>query len=175
MSSTDLELRDAEPADDAFLRRLHASTLPAELQSLANAGAGFELLLDMQYRAKQQHYRVHYPQAEQHLIVWRQTVVGQQTVERHAGRLQLVDLALLPEARGLGIGTQVLQRLQARALAAGVPLQLHVEQHNPAQRLYQRLGFTLSGRAEPYLAMTWQPEPAALARSAHPVSTPDQR
>ncbi|HEX6939117.1 MAG TPA: GNAT family N-acetyltransferase, partial [Longimicrobiales bacterium] len=51
------------------------------------------------------------------------------------------DIALLPEHRGRGIGTALLEALIAEADAAGKPVSIHVEQYNPARRLYARLGF----------------------------------
>ena len=52
-----------------------------------------------------------------------------------------VSVAVRPEVRGCGIGTQLLQRLLRRAddLHAGVSLSVSIQ--NPAIRLYERLGF----------------------------------
>ena len=55
-----------------------------------------------------------------------------------------LSIALLPEYRGRGVGTQLLERMidearqQHPALAA---LSLSVSRDNPARRLYERLGF----------------------------------
>ena len=52
-----------------------------------------------------------------------------------------MDIALLPEHRGAGIGAQLLRELQEEARSAGKSLTIHVERFNPALRLYERLGF----------------------------------
>ena len=53
-----------------------------------------------------------------------------------------VSIAVLPEARGRGVGERLLRALISEALARDLPaLSLSVEPDNPARRLYQRLGF----------------------------------
>ncbi len=58
------------------------------------------------------------------------------------------DLYLAPEARGRGVGTQVMNFVEEQAVALGVQaLHLEVEVRNRrAQNLYRRSGFTESGR-----------------------------
>jgi ribosomal protein S18 acetylase RimI-like enzyme len=53
-----------------------------------------------------------------------------------------MDVALLPEFRGRGIGTAILDRLLAYADGLHAPVTLHVEPFNPALRMYERAGFT---------------------------------
>jgi ribosomal protein S18 acetylase RimI-like enzyme len=57
--------------------------------------------------------------------------------------VRLMDIALFPPYRGQGIGRCLIETLQAQGQARGLDITLHVEPNNPAQRLYQRLGFTL--------------------------------
>ncbi len=53
-----------------------------------------------------------------------------------------LTIALLPEARGQGIGTQLMERLIEDARREGYPgISLSVSCRNPAVRLYERLGF----------------------------------
>ncbi len=64
--------------------------------------------------------------------------------------LLLVDISLLPEARGSGLGTAILKDLVA---AETGPVQLHVERTNRARRLYERLGFEVVETQPIYLRM----------------------
>ena len=63
------------------------------------------------------------------------------------GSAVLSLLAVAPEARGQGIGSALLQAVEAQARAA-VPrlhvLSLDVIEHNPARRLYERHGFRVT-------------------------------
>ena len=53
-----------------------------------------------------------------------------------------LTIALLPESRGQGIGTQLMERLIDDARREGYPgISLSVSCRNPAVRLYERLGF----------------------------------
>jgi ribosomal protein S18 acetylase RimI-like enzyme len=59
------------------------------------------------------------------------------------GRDAFIDeIYVAPSHRGRGIGRTVLERLDAHAAALGVrALHLEVDHHNPAARLYERVGF----------------------------------
>ena len=52
----------------------------------------------------------------------------------------MVDSALLPPYRTAGLGTAILRDILAEAAVAQKPVRIHVEQRNPALRLYKRLG-----------------------------------
>ncbi len=65
-------------------------------------------------------------------------------------------VALVPEARGSGLGTRLLRALQAEAAEKGLPLRLKVVLTNPARRLYQRLGFVGLGDDGVYEQMEWR-------------------
>ncbi len=67
------------------------------------------------------------------------------------------EIALLPEAQGRGIGTQVLRDILGAAQRRGVPVRLSVFVTNPAQALYARLGFEVVRIEEPRMSMRWTP------------------
>ena len=54
-----------------------------------------------------------------------------------------LSIAVLPEYRGQGIGTALLERMLATAQRQLAALSLSVSRDNPAARLYQRLGFEI--------------------------------
>ncbi|MEX0720121.1 MAG: GNAT family N-acetyltransferase [Balneolaceae bacterium] len=52
------------------------------------------------------------------------------------------DVAVHPDARGMGIGTKMLNKVQEEAEAMGCSkITLEVREDNPAQRLYEKVGF----------------------------------
>ena len=64
-----------------------------------------------------------------------------------------LSIAVAPEARGRGVGTQLLVALIEHARDDGIDaLSLSVEADNPALRLYERLGFVRVG-GDPTLTM----------------------
>ena len=78
-------------------------------------------------------------------------------VLRGAQEFHLIDIALLPEHRGCGIGTALVGELIAESRRAAVPLALQVLKTNRAVHLYQRLGFIRSGEDEMYYQMRANP------------------
>lgn len=150
-----INLRAATPDDEAFLYELYASTRAAELAAWGWDATQQRAFLDLQFRAQRAHY-AQYPNADARIILDDAQPIGRLFVTRSAQELRLVDIALLPAWRGQGIGARLINDLLAEAAQAGLPVRLHVEKSNPAQRLYQRLGFTLIGDAGPYYSMEWR-------------------
>ncbi|MCK9904732.1 GNAT family N-acetyltransferase [Parafrankia colletiae] len=67
------------------------------------------------------------------------------------------EIALLPEAQGRGIGTNLLRGILRAAQRRGVPVRLSVFVNNPAQALYTRLGFEVVRIEDPRMSMQWTP------------------
>jgi ribosomal protein S18 acetylase RimI-like enzyme len=148
-------LRPANADDEEFLRQLFASTREAEFASLSEAQR--EMLIVMQFNLQRQQYSAGYPQAEHNIILLDERTVGRVLVDEGDREITLVDIALLPAYRNLGIGTCLLDQLLARAAKANKAVRLHVFKTNPAQLLYKRLGFCQIGDDGMYLEMLCQP------------------
>ncbi|MFK9714769.1 GNAT family N-acetyltransferase, partial [Escherichia coli] len=67
-------------------------------------------------------------------------------LDDRAEGLHILDISLLPAWRGRGLGTRCLTALAAAN--EGRALSIQVEIHNPARRLYERLGFAADGAPE---------------------------
>lgn len=66
------------------------------------------------------------------------------------------ELQLLPSYQGGGLGTAVVRRVIAEGVERGVPVMLSVVPANHrAQRLYERLGFKVTGIEAPFIRMRW--------------------
>lgn len=151
-----LDLVPALPEDEDFLLAVYASTRREEVALWgwdAEKQAGF---LRMQFSMQRQSYELQFPGADQRLILTDGHRAGRLILHRTPTEIRVVDIALLPEYRGAGIGTRVIQGLQAEAAAAHLPLRLSVDKSNPARRLYERLGFRLIGENESRFAMEWR-------------------
>lgn len=168
--------REAGEADRAFLQRLDAS-LHGWLDAVEGLAEEQRVaLVDMQTRAREQAYRAAWPQAR--CLVIEQSVagaarpIGRIWYARSADALHLVDIALLPEHRGRGVGAACMARLIDEATAAGLALTLQVAEDNPARRLYARLGFRCVARRPPYLGMRLEAS-AVVAGKAEDIGLPD--
>ena len=110
-----------------------------------------DAFLRMQFDAQDAWYREHYAEASFEVIKADGEPAGRLYVNRGRSEIRIVDIALLPEHRGDGIGTSLLRDLLAEADAVGKRVTIHVERLNPALRLYERLGFALAEDKGVYL------------------------
>ena len=76
-------------------------------------------------------------------------------MDRREDDIRLIDIAFLRRYRGGGLGSAILRELLAEAEEAGKTVSIHVEQFNPAMRLYQRLGFRKIEEQGVYYLMEW--------------------
>jgi ribosomal protein S18 acetylase RimI-like enzyme len=153
-----VSFRPVREEDRVFLRRLYASTRDEELAQVTDWSAEQkEAFLTQQFEAQHHHYQWYYPEASFELILDHGDPIGRLYVWRSAREIRLVDLALLPEARGRGIGTALLGDLLAEAERTDKTVSIHVEHFNPALRLYRRLGFRQVDENGPYVRMEWRP------------------
>lgn len=138
-----LALRPVTPGDHEFLVRVYGSTRAQELERVPWSDAQKDAFVRMQFEAQDAHYRAYFEGARFLVVTLDGEPVGRLYLHRRDGELRIVDIALLPEARGRGIGTELLERVFADADDDGVPVRIHVEVFNPAIRLYERLGFSV--------------------------------
>jgi ribosomal protein S18 acetylase RimI-like enzyme len=150
-----LRLRPITPEDDSFLARLYASTREQELAQTNWSDEQKAMFCRMQFNAQTADYQRNYPDASFDVIERDGVAAGRLLVLREDEKIHVIDIALMPEHRGAGIGTKLLRELQEEARAGGKSLSIHVEQFNPARRLYERLGFRQVEEKGVYLLLHW--------------------
>lgn len=152
-----ITFRPEQPADAPFMEHLYASTRIEELEGLDWPPARKEAFLSQQFEAQTRYYRQQFASAEFKVILGDGKPIGRLYLDRRPHEYRIVDIALLPEHRGKGIGTRLMADILAEASHAGKPVTIHVERFNPAQRLYARLGFRQIDDLGVYLLLEWQP------------------
>jgi ribosomal protein S18 acetylase RimI-like enzyme len=152
-----LSLRPATPDDRDLLYRIYASTRAEEIALTDWSEGQISAFLTQQFTAQDIYYREHYPGAVFNLILLDGEPIGRLYIHRRPDEILIMDIALLPSHRNRGIGTTLLQTLQAEAAGSAKSLIIHVEQFNPARRLYTRLGFHPIAEHGVYLLMEWRP------------------
>lgn len=148
-----LQLRPIVDADQAFLRKLYATTRAQEMAQVDWPAATIDAFLAQQFDAQHTYYQAHFPDAEFCVIEADGQPIGRAYLFWTVTHLQIIDLALLPECRGRGIGSRLLREWLERVDAQGLSVGLHVEHYNPAQHLYQRHGFQCEGENGVYLKL----------------------
>lgn len=156
-------LRPTAPEDDEFLYRVYASTRQEELAQVDWDPAQKEAFLRMQFEAQRKYYVENYIGAQYQIVLLDDAPVGRLYIIRWAKEIRIMDIALLPEYRGQGIGSALLKEILGEGQARGVPVTIHVERLNPARRLYDRLGFCLAEDKGVYLFLEWTPHAGKVA------------
>lgn len=154
-----LAMRMPGDADAALLARLYASTR-MDLHSATADPAFVASLVAMQQRLQAADYRRRFPGADYLLLERAGAACGRIVLDTGPAALRLVDIALLPEARGQGLGRHIVRALQRCAADACLPLTLSVHHSNPgARRLYATLGLRRTARDDVSEQMMWNNEP----------------
>ena len=163
MTATSLQIafRPIHERDSAFLLEVYASTRADEMALVDWPEVEKAEFLRMQFEAQHTYYVERFPEARFDLVLEGDRPIGRLYVDRRPDEVRIIDIALLPEARNGGIGSRLLRDLLDEAERAGKPVRIHVEQFNPAMRLYRRLGFADVEEHGVYRLMEWRPERVA--------------
>jgi ribosomal protein S18 acetylase RimI-like enzyme len=145
-----LELRPVRAGDDELLFRIYVGTRAEELAVVPWDDAAKEAFLRQQFAAQSASYERYSGRSYQVVLVDGEPV-GRLYLARTEGEILIVEIGLLPEHRGRGIGTALLRDVLAEADATGKRVAIHVERLNPALALYERLGFRVAEDKGVYL------------------------
>jgi ribosomal protein S18 acetylase RimI-like enzyme len=153
-------LRAATEDDYEDLVRVYASERAAELAQVTWWDDAQKLdFCRSQYEAQKQEYDARYPDAEYDVILVGGRTAGRIWVGRGEEEIRLLDIVLLPEFRGQGVGAVLVGALIEEARSAGKRLRHMVFVLNEgALRFYQRHGFRVFEEVGGYLHMEWKPE-----------------
>jgi GNAT superfamily N-acetyltransferase len=109
----------------------------------------------MQHDAQMLGYAEQFPTASHEIIELDGKSVGRLMVDRQPEFIGCVDVSILPEIRGIGMGTYLLKNLLHECDRLGVPCLLKVLVKSRAVALYERLGFVVEGGDGLRLWMRW--------------------
>lgn len=120
-------------------------------------------LLEQQWQLQQRVFASEYPDACTELVLLGGRPVG--ILVWHEGKtiIRLLEIGLEQRYRGRGLGEQVLSELIRHADQQGKVLALAVMRHNPALRLYKRLGFSLQNDSDESVQVQMRREPMRSA------------
>lgn len=155
-----LMLRDATPSDRAFLLALYASTRADEFAQFGWPPDMERAFMQLQFEAQRGDYERRHPGARCRIVQMRRCPVGRLWTARDGGSIVVLDLSIVDDLRGQGLGTECLRGVQRQAAAAGLAVDLQVVVGSRAQHLYERLGFRNVGASGVRQAMSWRLGPA---------------
>jgi ribosomal protein S18 acetylase RimI-like enzyme len=141
-------LRPAGANDREFLFALHCETM----RSVIEQTWGWDE--EWQRRDFEQRFGTY---AASVIEVDRQAVGGL-LLQTTLTAVDIIELQILPAHQGKGTGTSVLERVIGDAAHRSLAITLSVVPANPrAKRLYERLGFEVTGVDEPFIRMRYRP------------------
>lgn len=152
-SEKKLKLRPMTPSDEAFLAKVYASTRAEEMALSGWAQAEIDKFLLFQFKAQHQYYQMEFPKARYDIVLLGTQPIGRLYIDRRHDEIRIIDIALLPEHRGKGLGGKLLGDLIDESERVKLPIRIHVEYNNPAMHLYQRIGFKKTGETGVYYLM----------------------
>lgn len=138
-----VSMREVTSEDEAFLRKVYACTRAQEMALVPWDEEQREAFLNSQFDAQDKHYRSTFPEASFEIILNELEPIGRLYVLREATETRILDITILPEHRSAGIGTSLIRQLLEEADQNQGTVTIWVEQFNPSQALFQRLGFSI--------------------------------
>ena len=125
-------------SDKAFLFALYCSTRADEIAVNPWDDEQKKSFLQLQFQAQQQHYSSKYPHGSFQIISLDNKNIGRLYLCELENEIRIIDLTLLLEYRGQGIGTKLLTDILQ---SAEKPVRIYLETFNHSIGLFKRLGF----------------------------------
>ena len=151
-----INFRPIRSRDESFLYRVFVSTR-SDITLLNITDDEKTKLLRTQFKAQSFHYHTHFGDADFLIVLRGNEPIGRLYVHRRVDEIRVIDIALLPEHREHGIGTQLMLDILKEGQIADKPVRIHVEKMNRAIRFYERFGFVRIGDIQSHYLMEWRP------------------
>ena len=160
-----IQLRPVEEKDTAFIEAVYRTTREVELNLTNWSEHQKNAFISMQSTAQLTEYKTKFPGATFQVIIYNKKNAGRFYTGENETEIRLLDITLLPEFRGKGIGKYLLQQLIERSNKTQKKLSLHVEPSNPILKLYQRVGFIYIKNNGRYYYMEREPDKSSTPSS----------
>lgn len=156
-----ITLRPQRPDDSIFLYALFRSHAVDGLASAPLDDAAREALIRMQFLAQAAGYQAQHPDARFDIIQQGDAPIGRLVVDSSGDVAWIVDIALMPNHRGQGIGTALLTRMMAQMKVPPGPVRSMVMFNNVRSlRMMTRVGFVEVDDVFPHKVLQWDPSAA---------------
>ncbi|MGK0215997.1 MAG: ribosomal protein S18 acetylase RimI-like enzyme [Gammaproteobacteria bacterium] len=149
-----VKLRRFTEQDLTFMEQLYAVGRVTELAMTPFSDEQKSLFIKQQFTAQLTHYTTHYNSEKFEIIEVDGQMAGRLFIDIWDNEIRIVDIALAPHIQNQGLGGYLLNKVIEQGRTLKKPVTIHVEQNNPAKRLYERLGFKEKSRTnEVYILM----------------------
>lgn len=145
-----IEFKEITGNDLPFLKKVYRSTREEEMMLTEWDEQQKSAFIDQQFSAQHAYYQEVYHDATFEIIVIDGQNAGRIYLWESPKQLRIVDVALLPEFRGKGVGNIILDNLITKVSKEHKVLSIHVEYYNRALNLYKRKGFKVKDQTGVY-------------------------
>ena len=149
----DISLKSAESADEEFLEKLFYDVRSVEFAATGMTVLQLKPLLAMQYNAQKNSYRGNFPNAQNFIIEFGNEKVGRLLINRSERKVHLIDISILTEFRGGGIGGFLLKQLKTDTETISLSV---FKTNSGALKLYEKHGFAVTKDDGMYFEMEWK-------------------
>jgi ribosomal protein S18 acetylase RimI-like enzyme len=147
----EITLRRATKGDYQFLYELHLQSLREYIEQ--TWGWDEDWQADYFWRK--------FDISDKRIVQYEGEDIGCLEVEDRGDQIFLSYIAIAPEFQGKGIGTRLIEAVLMQGRTREVPVALKVLKANPAWKLYERLGFTVTATSETHYWMIAHPQPTS--------------
>lgn len=162
-----LTFRSLHPGDEAFLYEVYASTREQEMSLWASSPEEKAGFLRMQFEAQHAFYQKQFPNGDFFLVLSDGRPVGRLYLQDQGNEVLLIEVALLPKSRHLGLGRKLFEALFEAGKSRGCSVVGHVEWWNPAIYFFLRMGFQITGKSDTHYQIRWVPQPGLSSPTAN--------
>ncbi|MGI9240810.1 MAG: GNAT family N-acetyltransferase [Verrucomicrobiales bacterium] len=113
-------------------------------------------LLQDQFQFQRSDYRLRYPHANFLIVQADARPAGRFYLHHGADSIHVIEISLLPEFQGHGIGSTLIRTVQAEARRSGRAVTLFAHPRRAGSEFYQRLGFVQKSVLGEHAGLHWR-------------------
>lgn len=136
-----ITFRNVSERDSEFIEKVYRSTREDELKLTNWSEDQKQRFIMMQSMAQLADYKQKFKGATYQVILFKNKPAGRLFQWESDEAIHVIDISLLPEFRGKGIGKKILTDILQSAKTKNKKVTLNVLKNSDAKRLYSRLGF----------------------------------
>ena len=136
-----ITFKNVEDKDQQFIEMVYRSTREKELSLTGWPEDQKQRFIIMQSMAQLTEYKNKYKAATYRVILYKKRPAGRLYLSESNHEIRIIDITLLPEFQGKGIGSKILADIIKTAKQKNKKITLHVNHGNRAIKLYESLGF----------------------------------
>lgn len=156
MPAASVSLRPELAEDEPFLRDLYLSIRDGEPGFSELDPATRTRLLHEQFDFQRSDYRLRFPHADWLVVQVDGQRAGRFYLNHASGSIHVIDISLLPEFQGHGIGSTLIQTVQAEGQRSGRKVTLFAHPRRAGSTFYERLGFVRTSALGEHVGLSWQ-------------------